>query len=59
MAEWLGETQCRYYRGIKLSKEKKCCGGKTFMRHRVDCALNRIAYAHIDCKRDNCPRFKT
>lgn len=57
MPEWLGETTCKHYRGIKFSREKKCCGGKVFVQHRVDCAVKNIVYAHLACFCKTCERF--
>jgi len=53
--EWKGETSCAHYRGIKFSKDKKCCGGKKRIVHRVDCAARNIIYGD-DCRMAKCDR---
>ena len=52
-----GEVNCAHYNGVKFTKVKTCCGGKKVTRNRIDCAVKRIVYADMECRRKICDRY--
>jgi hypothetical protein len=53
-----GATTCEHYVGVKFTKSRKCCGGRTIFRTRISCKKRNIVYSDKDCIAAICPLYK-
>jgi hypothetical protein len=54
---WLGEKDCRNYKGVKLITGKVCCGGVKRDKVKLECKIHKHIYAK-DCKKGLCGYYE-
>ena len=55
--QWVGETGCANYSGVKRITERRCCGGKVTKFIKVGCLVHPQIYAH-SCHKETCGYYK-
>lgn len=58
MIDWVGQLDCKNYRGIKKIEKKGCCGGRIRKRVVVECVEHSFAYADTNCRKQLCWEYE-